>query len=205
MLLKKDKKIARVKKSMKDMILIKLQSLLDNLSDLRDDEGIPMSVRLSIVESKRLADSIYKDLQDDRNLEELEQAKKNTAISLPEAKTKLLIVDDDEDNQKMLLFTLKKRGFEVISELDPVKALKKLEEINPKILLLDIMMPGMTGFEFLRHLKKHPLYDKLKVLVGSARNFEKDRISVLEEGAHGFIAKPYNINELTLKLKSLLR
>gem|GEM_PF-4627113 len=191
---------------MKDMILIKLQSLLDNLSDLRDDEGIPMSVRLSIVESKRLADSIYKDLQADLNLEELEQQpEQNTVTSLPEPKTKLLIVDDDEDNQKMLLFTLKKRGFEVISELDPVKALKKLEEINPKILLLDIMMPGMTGFEFLRHLKRHPLYDKLKVLVGSARNFEKDRISVLEEGAHGFIAKPYNINELTLKLKSLLR
>ena len=192
---------------MKDKILIKLKGLLDNLSDLRDDEGLPMSVRLSISECTRLADSIYEDLRTDPDLEELDKTATNATTSsiVSEPKTKLLIVDDDEDNQKMLLFTLKKRGFEVISELDPIKAFKKLEEINPKILLLDLMMPGMTGFEFLRHLQKHPLYDKLKVLVGSARNFEKDRISVLEEGAHGFIAKPYNINELILKLNSLLR
>jgi CheY-like chemotaxis protein len=191
---------------MKDKILIKLKGLLDNLSDLRDDESLPMSIRLSISECQRLADSLYEDLRADPSLE-LNKIPTNatTSSTISELKTKLLIVDDDEDTQKMLFFTLKRRGFEVLSELDPVIAFKKLEEINPKILLLDLMMPGMTGFEFLRHLQKHPLYGKLKVLVGSARNFEKDRISVLEEGAHGFIAKPYNINELILKLNSLLR
>ncbi len=191
---------------MKDKILIKLKGLLDNLSDLRDDESLPMSIRLSISECQRLADSLYEDLRADPSLE-LNKIPTNatTSSTISELKTKLLIVDDDEDTQKMLFFTLKRRGFEVVSELDPVIAFKKLEEINPKILLLDLMMPGMTGFEFLRHLQKHPLYGKLKVLVGSARNFEKDRISVLEEGAHGFIAKPYNINELILKLNSLLR
>lgn len=194
---------------MRDKILIKLKGLLDNLSEIRDDEKVSMHVRLSVSECQKLTESIYEDIKQSELLEGASPKEstedKKEAQNSSEPKIKLLIVDDDEDTQKMLLFTLKRRGFEVISETNPVEAFKKLEEIKAEVLLLDLMMPGMSGFEFLRHLQKHPLYGKIKVLVGSARNFEKDRISVLEEGAHDFIAKPYNINELILKLRSLLR
>lgn len=116
----------------------------------------------------------------------------------------LLIVDDDKDIQNLLKFVLKRHNFNITSETNPNEALKKIDEINPDIILLDIMMPDMTGFEFLQLIKNKPNRSHFKVLVGTSRTFDKDRIATFEAGADDFISKPYNMDELALRLTKLL-
>ena len=183
----------------------KIRTILSKLAYLRDNDDLPMTTRLSVSDCLNLLEEVYKDKK-----ENISASDENSYFEIKDSSTpsdkglkKLFIVDDDEDTQRMLKFTLKKRGFDVFSEINPVKALDRIEEINPDIILLDLMMPEMTGFEFLNQIKDHSLRKNLKIIVGSARNFEKDRITVLEEGANDFISKPYNISELVLKFNNV--
>ena len=117
----------------------------------------------------------------------------------------LMVVDDDEDTQRMLRFALKKKGFDVVSFTNPVEALSKVGGVNPTIILLDLMMPEMTGFEFLQRMASHPSRKTLRIAVGSSRTYDKDRVAVLEAGANDFIPKPYNLAELVVRLRNLAR
>ena len=184
----------------------KIRTILSKLAYLRDNDDLPMTTRLSVSDCLNLLEEVYKDKKENISAsdENIHFEIKDSSTPSDKSLKKLFIVDDDEDTQRMLKFTLKKRGFDVFSEINPVKALDRIEEINPDIILLDLMMPEMTGFEFLNQIKDHSFRKKLKIIVGSARNFEKDRITVLEEGANDFISKPYNISELVLKLNNVL-
>ena len=187
--------------------LEKAKSLLAKISFLKDDESLAINIRLLLSECEELCEDLCHDLGKGDHCS-IEEKKKNLAEaknhSIKNSLAKILIVDDDCDTQRMLRFTLQKRGFNVISKLNPIEAYQELKKINPDIILLDLMMPEMTGFEFLSRLHNSPLKGKIKIIVCSSRNFEKDRISVLEEGANDFISKPYNITELVLKLRSMV-
>lgn len=183
-----------------------LKKLLVRLAVLRDDPGFPLKLRLALSECCEICES----LSSQGNSESLNPqglfVKENQAVNkekLSSPQARVLVVDDDEDTQRILNYTLKKQGFEVISKTDPLEAFHELDEINPDLVLLDLMMPGMTGFEFLSQLKKSSK-KRRKIMVCSSRNFQKDRITVLERGAHDFISKPYNITELILKLRIML-
>ena len=191
---------------MSEKIQAKLKHLLLMITSLCDDDELPMKTRAELVECYNSCQAISNEFGGEVfPLKEGASAPKTKQKStlLGKEEKRLYIVDDDDDIQRMLGFTLKKRGFEVISETDPIAALKNLAKVKPDIILLDLMMPGMTGFEFLGHMQNNPLRKEIKIVVGSSRNFEKDRITVLEAGANDFIAKPYNIKELSLKLHSV--
>ena len=114
------------------------------------------------------------------------------------------MIDDDIDSLKLLKFILTKKGFLVQTESEPANAVEKLKDLRPDIIILDIMMPGMTGFEFLEKIKNLPQRENIKVVVGSSRDYDKDRIAALKAGANDFIAKPYNMAELVLKLNNMV-
>lgn len=125
------------------------------------------------------------------------QKAKPQALSAP----CIVIVDDDEDIQKTLQYIIpRKSEFRVVSVTDATEALETIKKINPQIILLDLMMPHITGFELMKQIRQIPELNHIKIIVGSSRSYEKDRIKALQEGANEFIAKPYNFGELILRL-----
>lgn len=122
-----------------------------------------------------------------------------------ERRIKVVAIDDDPVLQKILKSKLEKKGVEVFSFLDPTTALKEIHGIRPEIILLDIMMPQMTGFEVIQKLKQEKSEHHCRIIVASGRQFTKDRLQSLELGADDFIEKPYDVNELYLRIKSLLK
>ena len=118
-------------------------------------------------------------------------------------KKAVLVVDDDKDIQRILGFFLPTKGFEVMSISDPEAALELLERVHPDIILMDLMMPKMTGFELLQRIKKRADWNDIRIIVGSMRNYDKDRLAVLKYGADEFIPKPYNLDELAMRIQYL--
>lgn len=129
-----------------------------------------------------------------------------TQISVDSQDTvKLMIIDDDQDTHKVLTFFLKNQGFEVFSFQNPLEGIEKLKEIKPQLLLLDIMMPEMNGFEVLKKIKDDPELKNIKVIVASSLNYDKDKVEALRLGAFDFIAKPYDPSELLIRLNNLTK
>lgn len=121
------------------------------------------------------------------------------------AHPKILVIDDCENTQNILAFTLKKKGYDVEAILDPTKALDKVLDWRPELILLDLMMPQMDGFEVLKILRANRDCDSIQIIVGSSRSYDKDRLTVLGLGANDFIAKPYNVKELGLRIRNFLQ
>jgi sigma-B regulation protein RsbU (phosphoserine phosphatase) len=121
------------------------------------------------------------------------------------AKRKLLIVDDEAINLKLLRVTLTSSGFEVVEAKNGREALARIDEADPDLILLDIMMPGMDGYEVCQRVRAHPKHQGLPVLMLTALNQLEDRVKALEVGADDFITKPFNKVELLARVHSLLR
>lgn len=128
---------------------------------------------------------------------------KNNINFEPVSTFKVLVVDDDEDITRLLRFALKPINVEVVSYNDPTKALSEIEVTNPQLILLDVLMPQMTGFEFLEALKTRQIDHCYKVIVVSGKHSQADRILALEKGALDYIEKPYDLQELKLKIERL--
>jgi CheY-like chemotaxis protein len=109
----------------------------------------------------------------------------------------VLIVDDEEDIRTLVEINLKKEGFQTVCAVDGRDAISKLEPRAPDLIFLDLMMPGQSGYEFLRHLQGsgHAL---VPVLVATARSLDSSTIDVLLQEANvvGFFAKPFNWPEI---------
>src|SRR5947207_1125812 len=106
----------------------------------------------------------------------------------------VLVVDDDEDIRNLLDVILQEEGFSVQTAEDGCDALLKIETDPPQFLLLDLMMPRMTGEEVLRSIKSDPALEDIRVLIISAR--EGSRNMCLEMGAEDFFLKPIDLNRL---------
>jgi two-component system phosphate regulon response regulator PhoB len=117
---------------------------------------------------------------------------------------RVLVVDDEEDVISMLRSNLERAGFSVNAALDGPAALDCARE-RPDLILLDVMLPGLTGFEVLRQLKKEMTTAVIPVILLTARAAEADRVSGLELGADDYVAKPFSPRELILRIQSILR
>lgn len=115
---------------------------------------------------------------------------------------KILAVDDDPKILKILLHTLRKEGFEVITAASGEEALEKARKYSPDLVILDIMMPGMDGFETFKKLKA--LHD-VPVVILSARSDEVDRVVGFRMGVDDYQTKPFSPTELALRVKAILR
>ena len=115
---------------------------------------------------------------------------------------KILIVEDELALQETLAYNLKHQGYEVETAGDGQTAIDKAKQINPDLILLDIMLPGIDGFEVCRILRKDM---SVPILMLTARDDEIDRVVGLEVGADDYLIKPFSMRELIARVKALLR
>lgn len=115
---------------------------------------------------------------------------------------KILIVDDEISLQETLAYNLKKHGYEVQVAGDGPSALEFARTTKPDLILLDIMLPGMDGFEVCRRLRTEM---STPVLMLTARDDEIDRVVGLEVGADDYLTKPFSMRELIARVKAMLR
>jgi two-component system cell cycle response regulator len=118
---------------------------------------------------------------------------------------RVLVVDDILSNVKLLEAKLSAEYFEVVSAYNGQEALTKVEEQEPDIVLLDVMMPGMDGFEVCRRIKSNPKTAHLPVVMVTALDQPSDRVAGLDAGADDFLTKPVDDAALFARVRSLVR
>ena len=118
---------------------------------------------------------------------------------------KILIVDDEPLNLKLLSALLPKDTYDILQARTGEEAMEKTIREGPDLILLDIMMPGMDGFEVTRRLKKDSRTEMIPIILVTALDDQEDKVRGLEAGADEFLNKPVNKPELLARIKSLLR
>jgi class 3 adenylate cyclase len=118
---------------------------------------------------------------------------------------KILVVDDTPRNVKLLADLLTAKGYTVATADSGPAALKQIESEPPDLVLLDVVMPGMTGYEACRKIRENPATGILPVVMVTALDPAEERINGLEAGADDFVTKPINQPELLARVRSLLR
>ncbi len=124
---------------------------------------------------------------------------------MKEKAKKILIVDDDERNLKLLGAILSNYGYSYETAKDGREALKKAEELLPDLIYLDIMMPGMDGYEVLRRLRADERFSHVPVILITALADKDSRLKGLDTGANDFLTKPFDPTELLIRTRNLLR
>ncbi|WP_315077214.1 response regulator transcription factor [uncultured Clostridium sp.] len=118
---------------------------------------------------------------------------------------KILIVDDEEHIIELLKFNLINAGYEVLSSNNGIDALKIAKAEKPKLILLDLMLPGLDGFDVCKEVKKDKETQNISIIMLTAKGEEIDKILGLELGADDYITKPFSVRELLARVKAVLR
>jgi len=117
----------------------------------------------------------------------------------------ILVVDDDADNQELMGVMLRAEGFLVLTAANGLEALASVARRHPDLILLDVMMPGMTGYEVVAEIKANLATKGIPVIMITALNDRYARTLALSAGAEAFLAKPVGRAELCGRVRSLLR
>ncbi len=117
----------------------------------------------------------------------------------------VLVVEDDQDIRDMLVFSLQRAGYSVVETEDAEQALDKLGAILPEIMLVDWMLPGMEGPEFVKRIRKDELTQNIPVIMLTARGEEADKLRGFDTGIDDYVTKPFSPKELLARMKALLR
>ncbi len=118
---------------------------------------------------------------------------------------KVLIVDDEPDILEFIEYNLIKEGYEVEKAENGLEALEIIESEIPHLVLLDVMMPGMDGFEVCKKIRSNPKYDDMVISFLTAKNEDLSQISGLDAGADDYITKPIKPKLLMSRISALLR
>src|ERR1700728_1673768 len=120
----------------------------------------------------------------------------------PAGNTRALLVEDDPNIVDLIRSNLAVRGFDTIVSVDGMRALALLETEDPDIVLLDLMLPEIDGFELCRLIRER---SSVAIIVVSARGGERDKVSALNVGADDYMTKPFSIEELRARINAPLR
>jgi DNA-binding response OmpR family regulator len=118
---------------------------------------------------------------------------------------RILIVDDDSDIQRLVSYNLSQAGFQVSAAVTGVAALHAVEERQPDLIILDIMLPDLGGLEVCRLVREREKSRRIPIIMLTARTEEIDRVVGFEVGADDYVMKPFSPRELVLRVKSILR
>ncbi|QGU95270.1 response regulator [Clostridium bovifaecis] len=121
------------------------------------------------------------------------------------ADEKILIVDDEEHIRELIKFNLESNGYKVICAGDGIEALKLARKELPQLVLLDVMLPGMDGYDVCKEMRKDNSISNIPIIMITAKGEELDKILGLELGADDYITKPFSVRELVARTKAVLR
>ena len=121
------------------------------------------------------------------------------------AAPKILIVDDEPDILEFLSYNLESEGYDVSVAANGIQGLDKAREIEPDLIVLDIMMPEMDGVELCRRLRADPTFDDTAITFLTARQEDYSQIAALEQGGDDYISKPIKPRVLVARIKAMLR
>jgi len=118
---------------------------------------------------------------------------------------KILVVEDETAIRDMLVFSLGRAGYDVLGAGTAQEARSAIADSRPDVILMDWMLPGVSGLELTRQLKREPATREIPVIMVTARGQEDDRVTGLEGGADDYITKPFSPRELQARIKAVLR
>lgn len=118
--------------------------------------------------------------------------------------TKILIAEDDQDIRELVVLTLQFNGFEVVSAVDGAQAVEKAQEDDFDLILMDVRMPRMTGYEACRQLREMESTQNIPIIILSAKGQESEIQAGLDAGATQYILKPFSPDILARKISEVL-
>ena len=118
---------------------------------------------------------------------------------------RIFIIDDESDLTDLLRYQLKREGFKVEAKNDPFAALSAARDFGPDLIVLDVMMPDLDGYQLLRMFRSDNLLSETPVVMLTARAGVEDRIKGLESGADDYLGKPFDAKELVLRIRAILK
>ncbi|MBU5590914.1 response regulator transcription factor [Clostridium sp. MSJ-4] len=118
---------------------------------------------------------------------------------------KILVVDDEEHIVELLKFNLEKSGYKVVIAMDGNAAIEIAKNELPKLILLDLMLPGKDGYDVCKEIRKDNITAHIPIIMLTAKGEELDKILGLELGADDYITKPFSVRELIARVKAVLR
>jgi len=118
---------------------------------------------------------------------------------------KVLIVDDEVNIRELISYNLKSNGYTTIGADNGISVLKIVTEEKPSLVLLDLMLPGMDGFEVCKEIRKNNEISATPIIMISAKGDEFDKVLGLELGADDYLTKPFSVRELLARVKAVLR
>jgi two-component system, OmpR family, response regulator RegX3 len=116
--------------------------------------------------------------------------------------SRILVVEDEVNLREPLVFLLQKEGYEVFEAVNGNEALTRFSELNPELVLLDLMLPGLSGSEVCREIRS---VSEVPIIMLTAKDSEIDKVVGLELGADDYVTKPYSSRELLARMKAVLR
>ena len=123
---------------------------------------------------------------------------------MPDTKPRILIVDDEPDLVAVLRMGLQMEGFDVLEAADGEEGLRRAQQDRPDLMLLDLMLPRMDGYQVCRTLKFDARYKSMPIFILSARPGDRDKRLAIEMGADQFIGKPYDLKDLVGRIRRRL-
>ncbi|HKY08455.1 MAG TPA: response regulator, partial [Candidatus Binatia bacterium] len=116
---------------------------------------------------------------------------------------KILVVEDEPDISKLVSYNLTQERFKVLTAGDGEQALKVIQREKPNLVVLDLMLPGLSGIELCKILRDRPDTAKLPILMLTAKASETDRVVCLEMGADDYLAKPFSPREMVARVRAI--
>lgn len=114
-------------------------------------------------------------------------------------------VEDDQSVRELMLYALRASGFEAEGFEDGAALFAAMKHLQPRLILLDIMLPGMDGIEILKKLRADPVTANIPVMIASAKGTEYDKVLGLDLGADDYLAKPFGMMEMISRIRAVLR
>lgn len=117
---------------------------------------------------------------------------------------KILVIDDNPSSLRLTRYTLEKKGYQILTASDGLEGLRKAREEHPDLIILDVMLPGLDGYEVCHQLRQKPETATLPILMISAKAHQDDKDIALRVGADDYLTKPVEPSTIVARVESLL-